>query len=181
MKFITDASKCRVCRPETYRVKSTIHYALLGLKKDLSQHTNTPNSCDNIEVKQLVSDIQELLLLYEFILAEEFETHREEMPRRSAQNEANSIDDEHITCDFCGSDIFQSFLECQTCEADSAEGGYVVCPGCYAEGRSCKCKCQIMQRMQRRQFKLLLDTRAEAIQVVDMYERRYGRTFQPSK
>ncbi|KAF8798182.1 hypothetical protein BYT27DRAFT_6922620 [Phlegmacium glaucopus] len=175
----------RVCRPETYRVKSTTHHALLGLTMELRsllQHTDAPNSSDNDKGKQQESlpsnIIQKLLVLYDHILAEEFETHREEMPRSSV-NEGNSIEDEHILCDFCGGDIFQSFFECRTCvEADSAEGGYVVCPGCYAEGRSCKC--HIMQRMQRQQFKILLDTRKEAIQVVDMYERRHGRSFKPS-
>jgi hypothetical protein len=47
------------------------------------------------------------------------------------------------------------------------------------EGRSCKH--QIMQPIQRRSFKFLLDTRKEAIQAVDRFERRYGRTFQPGK
>jgi len=178
--------ECRVCRPETYQVKSTIRYVLLGLARDLRtllQHTNAPSSCDNDEGKQqesLASNIKKLLVVYDLILAEEFETHRDEMTRSSAANEANSIDDEHILCDFCGCDIFQSFFECRTCaEVDSAEGGYVVCPGCYAEGRSCKC--HIMQRMQRRQFGVLLDTRKEAVQVVDMFERRHGRTFKPSE
>ena len=91
-------------------------------------------------------------------------------------DDANSLA-ENIDCDCCGADIFQGFFECRIC--DSAAGGYVVCPGCYAEGRSCKH--QIMQPMQRRPFKSLLDTRTTAIEVVHMYESRYGRTFQPSK
>lgn len=167
--------ECRVCRPEIYRVKSTIHHALRGQTSELgtlSQHTNTPNEDEG---KTLVSNIRVLFALYEYILAEEYDTPKNE----SAPNEANSVD-ENITCDICGADIFQNFFECRTCvEAGSTEGGYVVCSGCYVEGRSCRC--QIMQRMQRFEFKTLVDTRTEAIQAVDMYEKSHGGTFQPNK
>jgi hypothetical protein len=153
-------SECRVCRPETYRVKSTIRYVLMGLTSDLRTHKNG----------ELVSNIQELLVVFDHILAEE------ESDNDPFSEEANIT--ENVLCDICGADIFQGFFECRTCVEDSA-GGYTVCPGCYAEGRSCEH--QIMQPMQRRPFKSLLDTRKDAIQAVDMYERRYGRTFQPSK
>ena len=119
----------------------------------------------------MVSNIKELLVVYDHILAEEeSDTHSNDP----------TPDELNISCDICGADIFQGFFECRTCvEVDSSEGGYIVCPGCYVEGRSCKH--QIMQPIQRRPFKFLLDTRNEAIQVVDMYERRYGGTFQLSK
>lgn len=160
--------ECRVCRPETYRVKSTIRYVLLGLTTDLRHLLTHKND-------ELVSNIQELLVVFDHILAEEeSDTHSND----PSLDEANIT--ENIVCDICGADIFQGFFECRTCvEVDSAEGGYAVCPGCYVEGRSCKH--QIMQPMQCRSFETLLNTRKEAIQVVDMYERRYGRTFQFSK
>ena len=155
---------CRVCRLETYQVKNTILYVLSGLTDDLRKLLHT-NGQEN-----LASNIRELLVVFDRILAEE---------ESDTPDEANSIA-ENVVCDCCGADIFQGFFECRTCvEADSAEGSYTVCPGCYAEGRSCKH--QIMQPMQRRPFKSLLDTRTTAIQIVDMYERRYGRTFQLSK
>ena len=164
-------SKCRVCRPETYLVKSTIRYALSGLTSDLHLLAQK----DEEREKHLVSNIKELLDVFDHILAEEeSDTHSND----TLPAEENVT--ENISCDICGADIFQGFFECRTCvEVDSAEGGYIVCPGCYAEGRSCKH--QIMQPIQRRSFKFLLDTRKEAIQAVDMYEKRYGRTFQPSK
>ena len=161
--------QCRVCRFETYRVKSTIRYVLLGLTEELGRlaHTNGRG--------YLVSDIRELLVVFDRILAEE---ESDIHSNNSFPDEASIT--ENIVCDVCGADIFQGFFECRTCvEVDSAEEGYVVCPGCYAEGRSCKH--QIMQPMQCQPFKSLLDTRREAIQVVDMYESRYGRTFQLSK
>ena len=173
--------ECRVCRPETYRVKSTIHDVLLGLINDFRslQNTNAPNSSNQDREKQLeflVSNIWELRVVFDRILAEEESNASTD---ETSPNEANSTAEE-IVCDCCGADIFQSFFECSTCvEADSAEGGYVVCGGCFAEGRSCKC--EIMRPMQRRSFKSLLATRKEAIQVVDEYERHRGKTFQPSK
>ena len=142
----------------------------MGLTKDLRNQLHTNGQED------LVSNIRELLVVFDRTLAEEeSDTHRDDL----SPGEANSVA-ENIVCDVCGADIFQGFFECRICvEADSAEGGYVVCPGCYVEGRSCTH--QVMQPMQRRPFNSLLETRTEAIQVVNMYERRYGRTFQLSK
>ena len=161
--------ECRVCRPETYQVKSTICYVLMGLTADLRRLLAHKSGED------LVSSIQELLVVFERILAEEESNNHS---NDASPDEANIT--ENITCDICGADIFQGFFECRTCvEVDSTEEGYIVCPGCYVEGRSCKH--QIMQPMQRRPFKSLLNARDEAIQVVDMYERRCGRTFQLRK
>jgi len=47
-------------------------------------------------------------------------------------------------CDFCGSDIFVSFFYCKGCSLSAenscgVNGGLHICPGCYAEGRSCRC------------------------------------------
>ena len=157
--------ECRVCRPETYQVKSTIHHVLLGLTSELRLSANKNGKIE----ERLVSNIQELLVVFDHILAEE-----------ESNICSNDPSPDEATCDICGADIFQGFFECRTCvEVDSAEGGYIVCPGCYVEGRSCKH--QIMQPMQRRPIKLLLDTRKEAIEVVDTYEKHYGRTLQISK
>ena len=157
--------ECRVCRPETYQVKSTIHHVLLGLTSELRLSANKNGKIE----ERLVSNIQELLVVFDHILAEE-----------ESNICSNDSSPDEATCDICGADIFQGFFECRTCvEVDSAEGGYIVCPGCYVEGRSCKH--QIMQPMQRRPIKLLLDTRKEAIEVVDTYEKHYGRTLQISK
>ena len=163
--------ECRVCRPETYRVKSTIRYVLLGLTFDLRLLAQK----DGKREEHLVSNIQELLVVFDHILAEEESDTHSNFP---SLDEANIT--ESVVCDFCGADIFQGFFECRICvEVDSVDGGYIVCPGCYVEGRSCRH--QIMQPMQRRPFKCLSDARKQAMQVVDTYERRYGRSFQLSK
>lgn len=49
-----------------------------------------------------------------------------------------------FSCDFCGSDIFVSFFCCKDCSLSpenpsSISNGLHICPGCYAEGRSCGC------------------------------------------
>jgi len=49
-----------------------------------------------------------------------------------------------FSCDFCGSDIFVSFFCCQDCslsvqDTSSVSDGLHICPGCYAEGRTCGC------------------------------------------
>ena len=137
----------------------------MGLTSELRLSANKNGKIE----ERLVSNIQELLVVFDHILAEE-----------ESNICSNDSSPDEATCDICGADIFQGFFECRTCvEVDSAEGGYIVCPGCYVEGRSCKH--QIMQPMQRRPIKLLLDTRKEAIEVVDTYEKHYGRTLQISK
>jgi hypothetical protein len=72
-----------------------------------------------------------------------------------------------LTCDFCGGDIFQSFLECRSCVVGgkAAYGhGFVICPGCYAEGRSCKCTSMVP--MQFDSFDNLLQARERAVKLL---------------
>jgi hypothetical protein len=76
--------------------------------------------------------------------------------------------DGRIVCDFCGGDIFQSFFECNRCverpledsEKDEHAESYVVCAGCYVEGRSCPCG--EMDAKQRQPFDELLQLRQDA-------------------
>ena len=84
---------------------------------------------------------------------------------------ASEDDDEHVECDFCGADIFQSFFECKDCipgtripENSSPEGGLVLCPSCFVEGRTCRCN--VMKPMQYRPFEELLRGRNEAVKVI---------------
>ncbi|KAI0306344.1 hypothetical protein B0F90DRAFT_1689147 [Multifurca ochricompacta] len=57
-----------------------------------------------------------------------------------------------FSCDFCGSDIFVSFFCCKDCSlstelSSTAGDGLHICPGCYVEGRSCRCG-RLMDPMQ---------------------------------
>ncbi|KAF8831187.1 hypothetical protein HHX47_DHR1000231 [Lentinula edodes] len=61
-----------------------------------------------------------------------------------------SSSSENLSCDFCGADIFQSFLECQDCFSlgDLVRDPCTICPGCYAEGRSCRCQSMRPKQLQ---------------------------------
>jgi hypothetical protein len=78
-----------------------------------------------------------------------------------------------ITCDFCSSDVFQSFFECRNCGSHHGSpthgpqsevglgDGLIICPSCYVEGRSCKC--EVMTPVQCRPFDVLLRLRRRAM------------------
>jgi len=128
-----------------------------------------------------------LLRLFDDILLEEYSPDNSMIPcSSSAQSHAASPSpsnvssvtltqsgkgvDDHITCDFCGADIFQSFFECSHCveqnplegsETDERGESYVVCAGCYVEGRSCSCG--RMNAVQRQPFDNLLCLRRNAL------------------
>jgi hypothetical protein len=120
------------------------------------------------ELDSLAKDLVKLLSLYDLILAEE-------MPRQDLKSrqylDTSFNDDSRIVCDFCDCDIFQSFFECSKCTGVSSNSR-VICPGCYSEGRSCRCK--IMQPMQCRRFQTLIDTRTEAVDVLQRYFGKSG-------
>lgn len=78
---------------------------------------------------------------------------------------------EHMTCDFCGADIFQSFFECRACVAaqqpTTSGDGFIVCPGCYSEGRSCLC--ENMEAVQCRPFNQLMKDRERVAMLLGSY------------
>lgn len=61
-------------------------------------------------------------------------------PCRPSSSSSSATQDPGLTCDFCGADIFYGFFDCEKCAAgDEQEESIVICPGCYVEGRTCKC------------------------------------------
>ncbi|CAK5277382.1 unnamed protein product [Mycena citricolor] len=86
-----------------------------------------------------------LLPLLDSIIVEEYSPRHAEMPLHQGS----------LSCDFCGLDIFQSFFECgEACNV-------VICPGCYLEGRICKCG-DAMIAKQIRPFDELMRVRQQA-------------------
>jgi hypothetical protein len=76
----------------------------------------------------------------------------------------------YLTCDFCGADIFQSFFECKTCtksEYQDIGDGFVVCAGCYAEGRCCQCEVMIPTLCY--PFQRLLEHRVAAVNALQAH------------
>ena len=74
-----------------------------------------------------------------------------------------------LTCDFCVGDIFQCYFECEPCGSAVANNEFdpiTICPGCYVEGRACRCG--KMKPMQRASTQSLMNKHNHA---VDIYQR----------
>lgn len=159
-------------------MKSTIHYALLTQTKELqsfiSRKRGSSTSSSKLVVPKAfdISNLKALLSLYDCILAEEYAPGNDNMHHVIAQKNG-SDDEDHLSCDFCGGDIFQSFFDCGKCTED--ENHLQICSGCFVEGRHCKC--QHMRSMQYRNFKELVEIRDRAENVIRQYEERRGRMF----
>ncbi|KAK7020501.1 hypothetical protein R3P38DRAFT_2969837 [Favolaschia claudopus] len=151
----------RVCRPETYKVKATIYHTLLkavvSLSDLLSQKAAKTMSAD-------LKILGQILPLFDSIMIEEFAFDAPHM-RQLAKPNDNDEEIDQLSCDFCGGDIFLSFFECTSCVNGSkraAHGaGFIICPGCYAEGRTCAC--EVMLPMQCRFLDQLWHNRARAV------------------
>ncbi|GJJ12739.1 hypothetical protein Clacol_006984 [Clathrus columnatus] len=141
----------RICRPETYRVKLTVLRVLQAYTDRLNQSTYDD---DNLAVTTL-----NILNYFDEILVEEWSPDHQSLPI------AKNDDPDAMfmwSCDFCGADIFQSLFVCTRCSKPKAEPKYIVCPGCYVEGRSCRCGSENMKPYQIQQFSELIRIRNEA-------------------
>jgi hypothetical protein len=178
----------RVCRAETYRIKHTIYHALLSNIEKLKHEgqseqrirTNTRSASEPMSLngKRSFRSLQLLLEAYDDILLEEA-CHMKESDKLSfvlntqALSSSTSNDtDDRIICDFCGADIFQSFLECRICVKKQRQVtpgyGCVVCSRCYVDGRTCLCG--TMTPVQCRPFDDLLKVRNEAVEVLKRWD-----------
>lgn len=188
----TEYNLFRVCRTEQYRVKYILYRALSTMTDELRQHAaNATQQADTL------AQIRTLIKLFDFVLHEEYSSHHHALEvlsegplilrlpnnhRMSTRLETKETPPSlpvstdgtpelpNIACDFCGSDIFQSFFECSTCHEDGPElakpgHGLIICPTCYIEGRSCVCK--IMAPKQYRGFSKLLEDRNLAADVLN--------------
>ncbi|KAH6918370.1 hypothetical protein BKA70DRAFT_1246998 [Coprinopsis sp. MPI-PUGE-AT-0042] len=146
----------RVCRAETYRVKSTIFCALRAQTKELEQlhpgfgtstrgkkkrgFTGKPNS----KSYALIQSLQKLVGVFREIVAQEYsgKDHKTLAHSIGELNDEQTME-HRIVCDFCGGDIFQAFFECGTCvgvkDSNGHADAYTICPACYVDGRSCHC------------------------------------------
>lgn len=130
--------------------------------------------------QKLISTTESLLKLFDSVLLEESSTpHRRihclqpTAPMIAPTTSLASTIIDQLTCDFCGADIFQSFFECLRCvnglqglnSSQAKHGdGFVICTGCYIEGRSCKCG--NMDPIQCRPFQELLAVRNKVAELV---------------
>ncbi len=131
---------------------------------------------DTIQKSLLANDLTTVLQLYDQILVEEFSPLGKFIPFKSSRSPSGDVPPEAGTqppqlaedfhaCDFCGADIFQSYFQCTGNSAKkSGEKGFLVCPGCYVEGRTCTC--QAMEQMQCQSFDVLFAARWDALEVL---------------
>jgi hypothetical protein len=132
--------------------------------------------------RRLSEELRALGDLFDVILVEEYSKDNDNMRLKAAPDSTRSAEDhaleecDRISCDFCGSDIFQSFFECQICDPvhpfasisddvlqkePQVGDGIVICPLCYVEGRSCRCAS--MDPRQCHPFETLLEARRRAM------------------
>ncbi|EFI28345.1 hypothetical protein CC1G_13875 [Coprinopsis cinerea okayama7 len=157
----------RVCRLETYKVKSTIFCALLKQIKELEEAHPFSASLiltdiraegkPNSRVSALIKSVDTLLAVFRDIIAQEWSKEKHECLEASADVLASEQAMEHcLVCDFCGADVFQAYLECDQCK------------GVSDDGRSCKCV--VMKPKQRFPFEDLLKVVGRASAIMKGFE-----------
>ncbi len=173
-QMLSNCSWSRVCRRETYRIKSTIYHALHRSRIKLEDLIKGDRSR---RTKLVANRLSTLLRLFDYILTSECPPENLQIPTISETSGCDENDEDvHVVCDFCGADAFQSFFECHTCVPSNSESsasathgnGYAICPACYSEGRSCRC--ETMKAVQCRPFKVLVQERQKTIKVLRDYE-----------
>ncbi|KAF7323091.1 JmjC domain-containing protein [Mycena chlorophos] len=151
----------RVCRTETYRVKSTIYHTLLRTIDDVK--ANKGGS------KESGKNLLKLLPLFDLMLVDEYAEPTDKvtvLPSADDSEDGDGSNSTQFTCDFCGADIWQAFFECRNCVSGARKPvpkgtGFHICPGCYTEGRSCECSS--MSPLLCRPWKALVDVRKAAM------------------
>ncbi|KAK7054755.1 hypothetical protein VNI00_003218 [Paramarasmius palmivorus] len=143
----------RVCRRETYKVKAIIFHTIVKLTADLRSNGHEKH------VKHLAT----FLHLFDDILRDEYSPHHKAMSTLPSPSS-------NLSCDFCGADIFHGFLHCGKCVNEPSENivdGFLLCPGCFVEGRTCKCR--DLRPVQCQAFENLLDARRKAQDALELF------------
>ncbi|KAJ6597028.1 hypothetical protein DFH09DRAFT_109489 [Mycena vulgaris] len=164
----------RVCRSEIYRVKSTIYHTLRRTTQTVSNllRSQVDNAGAMATTSQMTMEthlviLRRALLLFDSILVEDYSQEHHKMRKLGTSSEPDGDSEVgQFTCDFCGCDVFQSFFECRSCVGGGKAhpgAGFMLCPGCYVEGRTCHC--EVMSPMQCRPFDKLLQTRARGAEL----------------
>lgn len=155
-----------------------------------------PLSPSELKKKEFgMKKLRKLITLFDDVLVEEFSKDHNQMSHMttsftstaSSTSLSESSDGStsptpdgisRITCDFCDTDVFQSFFECRKCipappldamdtgtAPQGCEDGLVICPSCYVEGRTCQC--EVMRPVQCRPFSDLLRDRNLAVKILE--------------
>ena len=132
----------RLCRPERFEIRRTIHTTLVSHTMKLDQFISREVDASpdqEFPLAGVVQDLNTLVRLFDEILLEEY------------CDDHGSLDDMGVQqgcliCSFCGSCLFLSSFSCNKCSQETS-GPVLVCPGCYVEGRTCKCGIMIPVRL----------------------------------
>lgn len=112
--------------------------------------------CTKAKKVEPLARLKDTLHLFDDVLGEEYSPKYVSWQR--------SVEEGSIHCDFCGSDIFESWLECRICNDGN---GVILCSLCYVEGRACQCQeTTSMVPMQLGRFKELLRVREQAASIL---------------
>ncbi|KAJ5907965.1 hypothetical protein N7495_000647 [Penicillium taxi] len=114
-----------VCRDEQYKNKAIVYHSLERYADLLKQAPKT----DNVEIKKLWGDFEDLYFLFTDILISEDFSSRQKI--ECIEYHGN------VTCSYCRCNIFNRFLTCPSCKED--DNDYDICMDCYVLGRSCQC------------------------------------------
>ncbi|KZO97856.1 hypothetical protein CALVIDRAFT_479617 [Calocera viscosa TUFC12733] len=149
----------RVCRPEVYSVKLLIHTAILSITRQLSEALAGSEGEISPRVRSLRDILKPLVMTYTEMIVAAWDIERKGEPEtfQAAQQY-------RLSCDFCGADIFQSYFECRECD-EANQQPVTICSPCYVEGRSCVC--EVMEPVHVRPFKMLLEVRNTAADLLN--------------
>ncbi|KAG7092583.1 hypothetical protein E1B28_008926 [Marasmius oreades] len=157
----------RVCRLETYRIKSTIHHTVLRWTKNVLGQDCKSDQNSVLMAKSLAI----ILSAFDSVLLDEYCPRYAQL--ETVQPKCSLATEPEVQCDFCGADIFQSFFYCGDCVQEAPNeiaDGFILCPGCYVEGRTCKCGS--LKPSQWRAFETLLAARRAAHAALHSYWER---------
>jgi len=145
----------RTGRSEVYRSKLTLFYTMLHYATELD---NAYKAGSNIA--HLVTVSVDLLELLDEVIINEWAPGVLELPDPDLEA------DMHVICDFCGSDVFITYLECAKCLTGS-EDLVAICSLCFASGRTCRCTRKMYPALAR-SFQGVLEERNRVAKIIEI-------------
>lgn len=127
-------SCARLCHPERYGIRRVIQASLILRTTELNElvsHEASTTSDQESRFSHVLQELGTLVRLFDQVLLEEY---------RKDHGSLDTVDiqQDHMTCSFCGSCPLLSSFFCNGCSEDTFRPA-LICVGCYVEGRSCEC------------------------------------------
>ena len=145
-----------------------------GGEELVKKSESTEVKAKKARLENLFFDLKKLMELFDAILKEEYDDGMVDAVSAgellaSASNADRQSSFINLSCDFCGADIFESYFDCKQCamvpsNSVDADESIIICPGCYAEGRTCECT-KMRPRLSR-PFQALIEDRNRTYSVL---------------